>query len=1104
MAESTDSLYLDSLTFDKKLLGGFMDALIRNTRLVMLIILALVMAGTYAFVSLPREVNPEVDIPIISVVTALPGASPTDVERLITTKIENQLGDLSDLDSMSSNSRNSTSIITLEFRANVDIDKKLADVKDAIDSVSNDLPEDATDPRVAALDFNEQPVLTAAVYGDTDRRSLGLIATRIEDALESTPGISKANLEGKETEQISVILDAEALGRYNLTANAVISSLAQANITIPAGTLNVHGLDYTVSLNNEFDSIESVRSLPISVGQQVLPLSEVADVYYKAQETDSLVYRRLDDGTRVPAVNVYVYKADNQTVTGVVESAETVMRDIVADYPGVESTSVLDLAQETDDSFAELVSNFQTTLLLVFIILFLFIGMRQAAIASLSIPLTFLSAFVIMQVTGITFNFLSLFSLLIGLGLVVDDAIVIVQAVSRYGAKFEPRESALMVYRDFVVPIWTTTLTTIWAFVPLLLATGIIGQFIRSIPIVVTATLLSSTTIAVFINIPLSATFAKLELPGRVKTLLWLILFGLTLALVMLVAGSSPVAPLVGVTYALLFLAIVRWKGDLLPARKHHVLASERAKARTSFWSRAINEGVINFEPVSSRYQHLLKSILPSKKKRRQVYLAVGGFIVASIIFAVSGLLTTEFFPKTDAENMYINLRMPAGTPRTATDAALSQVEELVLEATPEIATLTSQTGQSFDPNGGGGSGSNRGYLSVVLVQEDERDRSSIDIAQKLRDIVADFEGGDVSVIELSGGPPAGADFQANIKGNDLVTLERIANDFMKILEETPGAINVDSSLELSPGEVRVNLDPVALQERGLSAAFVGGWLRTAVSGTEATDVVLSGDDETEVRVELADAYTSLSHLQQMPVPGTREPFVLSEVATFSLEISPVSIVREDGVRVVRVTAGADNVPVPQLLAAFREKADAYEMPEGYTWDVGGANEENNESVQSIIQAMGLSAILILITMVLQLNSFRKAALVLAVIPLAVAGVFFNFSLFAIDLSFPALIGVLALFGIVVNNAIMLTEKINQNLKQDFPFYEAIADACASRLEPILLTTLTTTAGLLPITLSDPLWRGLGGAIIAGLSVSGLLILVVLPTLFVEVYKGER
>ena len=179
-------------------------------------------------------------------------------------------------------------------------------------------------------------------------------------------------------------------------------------------------------------------------------------------------------------------------------------------------------------------------------------------------------------------------------------------------------------------------------------------------------------------------------------------------------------------------------------------------------------------------------------------------------------------------------------------------------------------------------------------------------------------------------------------------------------------------------------------------------------------------------------------------------------------------------------------------------------MPTGYTWDVGGANEENIESTKSIIQAMGLSVLLILITMVLQLGSFRKAFLVLSVIPLAVAGVFFNFTIFGIPLSFPALIGVLALFGIVVNNSIMLVEKINQNLKEGFKFVEGVADACASRIEPILLTSLTTTLGLLPITISDPLWRGLGGAIIAGLTVSGALILVVLPTLFAEVYGNSK
>jgi multidrug efflux pump subunit AcrB len=325
----------------------------------------------------------------------------------------------------------------------------------------------------------------------------------------------------------------------------------------------------------------------------------------------------------------------------------------------------------------------------------------------------------------------------------------------------------------------------------------------------------------------------------------------------------------------------------------------------------------------------------------------------------------------------------------------------------------------------------------------------------------------------------------------------------MAVLEEMPEAINVDTSLKQSAGQIKITLNESELRQRNLSAGQIGGWLRTAITGSETGDITVNSED-VDLVVRLAEGDQTLSMLQNLQLPTQFGSYSLAEVADFSLETSPTAIEREGGDRVVRVTAAANNISATELLAKFQDQTQDYQIPTGYSWDVGGVNEENDKSVQSIIQAMGLSALLILITMVLQLNSFRKSLLVLSVIPLAVAGVFFNFTIMGIPLSFPALIGVLALFGIVVNNSIMLVEKINQNLKFGLPFLESVVDACASRIEAIFFTSVTTAIGLLPITISDPLWRGLGGAIIAGLSVSGTLILVLLPALFVEVFGEDK
>jgi HAE1 family hydrophobic/amphiphilic exporter-1 len=910
---------------------------------------------------------------------------------------------------------------------------------------------------------------------------------------------------------ISVVISPETLSTYEVTPNTISSALQSNNITLPAGSITVGDTEYTLSVGNQFTDIESVRNQVIVLNNQPVTIGEIADVYYRSVPTDRLAYAKLETDRRFPAIELSIYKSNNATITDAANQANQIIDEFLTSYPDIRSIQIIDLSEDIDQQFADLTNNFQSTILLVFIILFVFLGLRQATVASLSIPLTFLSAFIIMSLMGVTVNFLSLFSLLLALGLVVDDAIVIVQASNQYGKKFPADQAALLVFRDFVVPIWTTTLTTVWAFLPLLIAGGIIGAFIRSIPIVVSATLISSTAIAVLLNIPLTVIFARInEWPKRVRIMLALLGMVLLTTLIYTLAQGSPLTPLA--LLAFIGLAVLCWlardqllKQSKLLNRKLQTRVPRVKKLIKAAQDRQIlSQGIVRFGPIANRYRDFLENTVENKVRRRLVYFGTTVFVVISVLFLATGLLKNEFFPATDSNNLYVNVEGPVGWTVERTDTILQEVENLVIQ-TPEVASIITQTGGSYDPFGAGAAGPHTGYLSVTLVDDSDRKRSSNQIAQELRGQVSTITAADVTVTELSGGPPAGAAFQVNIKGDDLETLEHISSDFMSIVSDIDGTVNVDTTLKQSAGEIEVNLIPRAVAERNLSAAQIGGFLRSALSGTEATSINLEDGDQ-DISIIFQDKDTPIEQIQSLVIPGPQGTnYTLSEVATFTLDTSPQSIIREDAERVVRVISGTtDDTSSTQVLAQFQEAMESYDMPSGYTWDVGGENEENQQSINSIIQAMGISVILILVTMVLQLESFRKAALVLTVIPLAVAGVFFNFTIFGIPLSFPALIGILALFGIVVNNSIMLVEKINQNVNFGFKLKEAISDACSSRFEPILLTSLTTSAGLLPITISDPLWRGLGGAIIAGLSVSGILILLLLPTLYYEVYKNER
>lgn len=1095
--QSQDSLYLDSLQFDQSNWRLPIAPLIKNVRLVALLLLTLVLAGVFSFISLPRELNPEVDIPIVTVSTSLPGADPLDVEELVTKPLERELAGLDQLDTYTSSSTAGRSTISLQFVSSADTDEVLQDVTEQIDLV-NDLPEDATTPLASKLDFNDTPVWRVALVGELDPVSFEKVATDLADDLEDLNPIDRVEIFGQEETEIVVALTNQALQIYSLTSDDVTQLIQASNNDLPAGTVETDQLEYQVTVTSAVETIDDLRQLPIRVGGESVVLGDVAQVYERSADTNTFVfYGRAGEATQ-PAVELEIYKTDAATIDEAVEAARGLLDTELAAVPQLRYESVIDVSADINDQFNELGTNLFTTVLLVFGTLLLFLGFRQATIASLSIPLTFLSTFIIMNLTGISLNFLSLFSLLLALGLVVDDAIVIVQSAASYGKKFSPTETGLLVFKDFVVPIWSTTLTTVWAFLPLLLATGIIGEFIRSIPIVVSATLISSTTIAVLINIPLTVFLAKLDIPRRVQ---WLMIGGGVLlsivGLVQLVAGS-PLLPVIILGWVVL-LGLIMWS-------RHELLVATRKVSQKIPFSNSVSgvkfveQGVISFAPINYFYSRLLRWVISKWWRRWATVGFATGFFILGIVFVATGLTQNEFFPSTDEDEIFIDVEGPAGWQVDQTLQAARSIEQELL-ALPEVEKLLLQTGQGA---GESGAGPNRANFTLVLTPALERERGSVELAEFLRQQLATRSEAIFRVVEAEGGPPAGADLQVNITGAELEVLEQIANDFAAGLNQLESAGNVQVSLTQSAGQIEVNLNQTELRERGLTAVQVGGWLRTAITGTEVGSITID-EEEIDIIVTLTDDLQELSYLQNLPLSlPSGESYTLAEVADFKLVTSPNKIDREDGSRVVRVTAAARGVPAPELLQTFEQQVAEYDLPAGYSWDVGGANEENQESTASIFQAMGVSVILILITMVLQLGSFRKAGLVLMVIPLAVAGVLVNFTLLSIPLSFPALIGVLALFGIVVNNSIMLVEKISAYHEFGLPFVDGLVDACTSRVEAIFFTSLTTTIGLLPITIADPLWRGLGGAIIAGLSVSGLMILFVLPAVYVEVFGDSK
>jgi multidrug efflux pump subunit AcrB len=394
----------------------------------------------------------------------------------------------------------------------------------------------------------------------------------------------------------------------------------------------------------------------------------------------------------------------------------------------------------------------------------------------------------------------------------------------------------------------------------------------------------------------------------------------------------------------------------------------------------------------------------------------------------------------------------------------------------------------------------------VGLSAVGDRKKTSMTIAEELRSsLPMVVQQGKVLVEEQSGGPPVGSDIALKISGAELSELDVIAQDVEQFLQSQEGVVNIERSVKAGPSQLVFEPDATRLAALQLSPPDVAFWLRTALSGFSLAEVTLEGmSEKTDVKLYFENRLFTPEEIGLVQVASPQGSYPIETLGSLVLKPSPSQISREDGRRTLTLSAGVrEGFNGSEINDALLQFTQELNLAEGYRFETGGVNEENQRSVQAILLAMLLSFVLILGTMVIQLGSFRQAFVVMLVIPLAVSGVFVLFSLTGTPLSFPALIGILALFGIVVNNSIVLVDKINQNRRVGLPFVAAISDASASRLEPILFSSMTTIIGLIPITLSDPLWRGLGGAIIAGLSVSGMIMLFFIPVVYWWIFSGE-
>lgn len=1027
-------------------MANFWNFFLRNSRFTFLVMGALILAGSYAVIAIPKESAPEVQVPVGVVTTLLPGAPATDVEALVTNEIERGLsGTLENVAEITSASREGVSSITVEFDANADIDESIDALKDRIDVIETQLPSNAEEPRVSEVDFVDQPILVLSVAGNQRDAQFTELANALEDELESVGGVSRVEITGVREREITVLADEEALLRFGLTTNDLEQALRSANTTFPVGSIVTDSISYSLVFEGDITSPEAIAAIPITTrGGSPVTVGDVADVNIglAPAATQSRLSVSPEPSERAIGVNVYKQRGGDitQITTAVLDRVES-LQGTGALLSGLTVYTVQDAGAQIRDDLLQLTRSGAQTVLLVMGLLFLAIGWREGLIAGTAIPLSFMIGFIGLYLSDNTINFISLFSLILGIGVLVDSGIVMVEGINKR-MKDNPAgdkvAAARATVQEFAWPLTSGTLTTVSMFVGLFIVSGVTGQFIEAIPYTLVFVLLASLVVALGFLPLIAATFLHRRSATRIE--------------------QKQVA---------LNHQLEEW----YRARLTWVL--ERRSAKVGFLAT----------------------------------IALG--FIGSIALIPLGYVQVIFFEQADADFVFVDVTEPVGTVREATDVTLRRVEEELYDHTDVIEAFSVTVGAG---NAFAGGGQNERLGSVFITLKDDRVRSSLTVMEELRaDFAADTPDIDVEVSQPNNGPPTGAPIGVRVLGEDLDELSAIANRIEQLLVEIAGTANVRASTDTNSTEIVLELDRTRAARFGLTPQQVSGALRAAVFGNDATSITTLRDDlDVVVRLNLGDTsnpdptranWTDIDAVLDVAIAtpsGDRVP--LSNLVTTRLRESSTVINHDNQRRVI--TVSADTTPtgnVRNIIEQLRDEIDTeLSIPPAVTIEYGGETDESDQAFQEMFLALVVGVLLMIGVLVLQFDSFRHTFYVLSILPFSLIGILTGLALTGSTLSFPSIMGFIALSGIVVNNSILLIDMMNLGRKRqpERAVREVVIDAAVSRLRPILLTSTATIIGMVPLLYTDEIWVPLATAIMFGLGFSIFITLLLIPIIY--------
>ena len=1021
------------------------NAAIKNRTTVMVLMVLIAIAGIYCYASLPREAEPDIKIPNILITTTYRGVSPEDIETSVTMKIEEQLTGLNGVKEIRSSSAEGLSTIVVEFLPEVDEKNAKRDVKDKVDLARKELPTsnlDFDDPVITEINIAEFPIMMINVSGELSPVRLKDIAERLEETIEANvPGILDVTITGDLEREIRIEMAPDRVAAYNLSLTELSSLLQSENVNISAGGLETPGTKFNVRIPAQFVRPEEVQYLQVGVRDgRPIYLTDVASV--RDTFKDRGTYSRLDGAA---SLTVSVQKRIGANIIAITDGVKKILGEFRARSPnGVDFKVTLDKSDEIRSSVSDLENNLFSALVLVAGVLMVFMGLRTSSIVALAIPLSMLLSFAVIMALGYTLNMVILFGLILALGMLVDNAIVIVENIYRHKQMGRGRiEAAMKGTGEVAWPVISSTATTLAAFSPILFWPGIIGDFMKYLPI----TLIITLSCSLFVALVISPTVCSLLSGGKVRK---------------------------------------------IDKDTRH--------------------------PFVNGYRGILGWSL-----RHRAITLVGALLVLVSVFAGYARFGRgiELFPDIDPRRALINIRCPQGTSIHETNRLAKIIEDRIEPFRADlkhVITNVGSVGSEMAAFGASG-GPHTGNITIVFHDFETRPRPSAGVITEMRERLTDISGAEIKLEKGQEGPAAGDPVSVRIIGQDFKELQLLSSRAGKLMEGTPGLVNLRSDYEATRPELPFIPDRTRIREAEISTNAIGQYLKAGVFGKEVGKYRQFNDEyDITIRMPIADR-TNVQDLLRLHAPNALgEAVPLSSLGKFDYAGGFGTISRVNQKHAITLSAGVEGRLEDEVLQDVRKRLAKLKLPIGYEVKYAGKQEDQEEAQDFLLKAFVVALLLIVIILLMQFNTLSAPLIIMTTVILSLIGVLTGLLVFNMPFGIIMTgIGVISLAGVVVNNAIVLLDYTRKLQKRGMEVIEAAIQAGATRLRPVLLTAGTTILGLIPLATgvsfdihtfeiawrseSSQWWSSMAIAVIFGLGIATVLTLVVVPALYVSLYR---